>query len=259
MLGTISVYNLYYGDFSGAVGNNTMYLVDYFSANLGGTPWYNIMTSYYQISTVAPRAKIYMGNNLIFKKRYLVNPAGRGTTTTTVLNQRTFINALIAQFNNPNNPLPVDPNAVYMFIVRGDFTMTANGGAWLTDWCAYHSAFYLTNGWAIKYTVAGDPSTALYNGGNCEWFISSTVNGNVGADSIVSYYAHELVETSSDFEGAWFFDSGPLAGSECADACAWTYGNIYNANWNMMAGNKKFLVQQNFQPGVGCTMALQSY
>ena len=79
-----------------------------------------------------------------------------------------------------------------------------------------------------------------------------TVNGNFGADSIASVYAHELVETVTDWASAWFFDS---TGLENADQCAWQFGiNLATQNWNYRVKDKNFLIQLNWAIGKGCIL-----
>lgn len=78
---------------------------------------------------------------------------------------------------------------------------------------------------------------------------------------MVSVYAHELVETASNFIGAWYFDDGavniygdPVQGDEVADVCLWNFGT--DDNYNVVIGEKKFLVQKNWKPFFGCMTGL---
>lgn len=89
-----------------------------------------------------------------------------------------------------------------------------------------------------------------------------TANGNLGADSIATMYAHELVEVVTNYLGAWYFDAGSVSDSgsalesyENADACVWDFGT-YTGNSNVVFGDKKFLIQQNWVPYYGCRMSL---
>lgn len=67
---------------------------------------------------------------------------------------------------------------------------------------------------------------------------------------MVSTFAHELVEVMSDpFMDAWYDDNG----MENADKCAWSYGKVLTVpgsqkKYNSKAGNKLFLIQQNWDP-----------
>ena len=75
---------------------------------------------------------------------------------------------------------------------------------------------------------------------------------------MASVIIHELEEAQSDPEiNAWFDGEG----YENADKCAWTYGTLYTASngaqYNIVVGNKKYLLQQNWlNKGIGsCAMA----
>eukprot|EP00597_Dinobryon_sp_UTEXLB2267_P015099 CAMPEP_0170119432 /NCGR_PEP_ID=MMETSP0020_2-20130122/14390_1 /TAXON_ID=98059 /ORGANISM="Dinobryon sp., Strain UTEXLB2267" /LENGTH=871 /DNA_ID=CAMNT_0010348797 /DNA_START=71 /DNA_END=2686 /DNA_ORIENTATION=- len=247
MPGTVNIYNIYYGDFSSTSSQQMISLVDYFSQNLGNTPWYKILTSYYQI---VGGIKTMVSANVLYKSSHFtaVTAKLQTITQTTITNT---ISSLIA-----SGDLPVDENGVYAVIFRGDLSYTAFGTSWLTGWCGYHTTFTHSSGKSLKFFVTGDPSTAAV-GTSCEGYRSTTANGNIGADSIASIYAHELVETVSDFNGnAWYFADG----NENADACAWKWGTLLPGlpNANIVVGNKNFLVQQNWQPGVGCVLGSQA-
>jgi len=83
---------------------------------------------------------------------------------------------------------------------------------------------------------------------------------------MVSIYSHEVVETTSDYLGAWYFDPDaldpngyPLGGYENADACVWNFGDTYlneEHTANVRYGDKLFLVQMNWVPGFGCMLSL---
>ena len=91
-----------------------------------------------------------------------------------------------------------------------------------------------------------------------------TANNNLGADSIINVYCHEIVETTSNYIGAWYFDEGAVDSNgrsmhweESADACMWNFGS-FSGNSNLNFGNRRFLVQQNWVPGYGCSMSLET-
>mmetsp|Transcript_15407 Transcript_15407/g.21079 ORF Transcript_15407/g.21079 Transcript_15407/m.21079 type:complete len:347 (-) Transcript_15407:111-1151(-) len=244
MLGTVKLYNLFMGDFNSPISNTTRYLMNYLAANIGGSDKYSVVTAFFQIDPIT-KIKTYMSNSVQFKGSMNI------PTFKTILTDTDIVMTLIAQFNA--RTIALDSNAVYAFIIRGDISIHTNGGSFLSDWCGYHSAFYLTNGMIIKYMVIGDPSTALYNGPTCEYLIYNTANGNVGADSMANTYTHELIETTTDFYNAWYFDQD---GDESEDKCIWNFGTLIG-NANQKIGNKQFLIQKSFQPGVGCVLRVQ--
>jgi len=247
MTGPIRLYNIYLGDFRSNQSIETMNLMDYFAAHIGGSSWYNSTTLYYQMSPNG--VKTYASSSVTFVKRVNALPTSKGL----YFNETKVINLIIQLINS--NLLPLDTNGIYSVIMRGDFVFEG----WLNTWCGYHTAFYLRDGRIIKFVVIGDPSTAPGNNGYpCEALEVGTANGNVGADSMVSIYAHEIVETVTDFMGAWYFDIGAinlitkdsLAGSENADACSWIFGDGIS-NSNIVIGTKPFLIQYSWIPGYG--------
>mmetsp|Transcript_7557 Transcript_7557/g.10684 ORF Transcript_7557/g.10684 Transcript_7557/m.10684 type:complete len:461 (+) Transcript_7557:99-1481(+) len=244
MTGTVNAYNIYYGD----INNSTKALMNYFTANLGSSSWYNTLTSYYQI---VDGVKTFVSKSLVYKKSVDV------VATKTTISVNDIINIILTLFNA--GKLPVDSNGVYTLFFRGDITATWTTNTllyWLVDFCGYHGAFRITNGPIIKFMVIGDPSYAGANGEACEQIRFSdpggTANNNLGADSMVSVYAHEMAETITNYNGAWYFNSN---GNENGDACYWDFGD-YSGNSNMVAGTKRFLVQQMWVPTKGCVMSL---
>jgi len=245
MTGTVNAYNIYYGDIS----SSTKDLVNYFAANLGNSSWYSTVTPYYQIVN---GVKTFLSKSLVLKKSVDV------AATKTVLSGTDVINIILNLFNTEK--VPVDSNGVYSLFFRGDITaffeFTTPSQYWLVDFCGYHGAFYLGDGRIIKFMVMGDPSYAGIAGEVCEEIRATdpggTANNNVGADSMVSVYAHEVVEAITDYNGQWYFESNHL---ENADACFWKFG-VYAGNSNMVVGNKRFLVQQMWVPTIGCVMSI---
>jgi len=145
-----------------------------------------------------------------------------------------------------------DENAIYAFIFRGDSIVTDPiYGNWLQTWCGIHFTRFLNGYLPIKYFILGDTTstTNLVNAARCQSVTSKSVNSNVGADSVVNVYAHEMVETVTNAYNAWVFDSN---GYENADDCAWNFGDLKGKNYNYKFGDKNFLVQLNYKPTVGC-------
>mmetsp|Transcript_22911 Transcript_22911/g.32908 ORF Transcript_22911/g.32908 Transcript_22911/m.32908 type:complete len:464 (+) Transcript_22911:91-1482(+) len=245
MTGTVNAYNIYYGNISSSTKN----LMNYFAANLGNTSWYNTLTTYYQIVN---GVKTSVSKSLVYKNSVDV------TATKTMLRGSDVINIILTLFNA--GKFPVDSNGVYTLFFRGDISALYEYETpalnWLVDFCGYHGAFRITNGPIIKFMVIGDPSYAGANGEQCEQIRFSdpggTANNNLGADSMVSVYAHEMAETITNYNGAWYFNSN---GNENGDACYWDFGD-YSGNSNMVAGTKRFLVQQMWVPTKGCVMSL---
>ena len=82
---------------------------------------------------------------------------------------------------------------------------------------------------------------------SCAAQTTSSPNGDVGADAMVSVIAHELEEAVTDPNlNAWYDNRG----YENADKCAWTFGTTYNATngskANMNLGGHDYLIQRNW-------------
>ena len=248
LTGTINLYNIFYGSFASATGASTRALVDYFSSHVGNSSWLRSVAKYYQVN--ADNSLTYAsGNATLYHKS--VNPnSGLTATKNPVIidHELEFIQLIINAFNNA--VFPIDTNGIYAIIFRGDFLATFSGG-WLTNWCGYHNSFYLSDGRIIKYMVMGDPNTAPTDQKlNCEYLTSASVNDNPGADSIASTYGQQLVNIITDWDGAW---NRRTDGLEASDACEGQFGvDISKSNWNIMAGDKRFLVQEFWKPGYGC-------
>jgi len=252
MTGTVNVYHIFYGDFSSTVGAQSKSLIDFLGSTIGGSSWYNIMTTYYQ--TVGS-TRTYVSNSVVKKATVALATTQQGGSITS--------SQIVTEITNLINAgtLPNDPNGVYMFIFRGDIGVTwSDGSQWAGaspngQWCGIHDAFPYGNDY-IKFSANGDTNFGAYGSG-CQAVRGTTVNGNIGADSLASVYAHELVETVSNWSGAWYdtLSSSATAGYENADMCSWNFGTMLpgSANANVVIGGKKWLIQQNWLPTVrGC-------
>jgi len=252
MTGTVNVYHIYYGDFSSSVGTQSKTLIDFFGSTIGGSSWYNIMTTYYQTSGTTTT---YVSNSVVKKASVALATTQQGGSITSA--------QIVTQITNLINAgtLPNDPNGVYFFIFRGDISVTwSDGSQWAGasssgQWCGIHDAFGY-GGDYIKFSAVGDTNFGSYGAG-CQAVRTTTANGNIGADSLVSVYAHELVETVSDWSGAWYdsLSSSATYGYENADMCGWKFGTMLpgSSNANVVIGGRKWLVQQNWLPTVkGC-------
>lgn len=231
MSGPVNLYNIYYGT------ENSKSLMDYFATYIGNSDWYSIMRHYTTGTTSIAGA-------VTFKKSTSIL-----TGTLATLTDSAVITIITNLFTS--NTLTVDANGIYAFIFKGDIAFSG----WLTQWCGYHSSFNY-NGKLIKYFISGDPAYGT-NGVNCQGYRGGvTANGNLGADSVSTVYAHELVETVSDCLGNAFYASTPNGLQENADLCAWNWISMLPgySNANVVIGTKKFLLQSNWLPGTGCML-----
>ena len=259
MNGTVNLYNIYFGLFSRYnflnASQQTQPLVDYFSSNIGSSSWYKTLTTYYQINRDG--SKTYVSAS-VERKRSAVYQAT--VKARTIADDTVIPTMIVSLFNLPQQPLPVDVNGIYNVFFRGDFIYNN----WLKDpdsggWCGFHSDFALTDGRVLKYTVIGDPSSGPSDSQlRCAGIVDApTANGNLGADSIVNTLAHEIAEVVTNDDGAWT-DGSNTSNGECGDICGWDFQlgeNPNNTNWNIVVGQKKFLVQSMYQVDYGCVLS----
>jgi hypothetical protein len=243
MTATPNAYNIYYGNFSSTYGQTFISLVDYFTQNLGGSSWWNMNTAYYQI---IDGVQTFCPNSLQWVKSINL----RSNYSTQALTESDIINDLTAAISA--GLLPVDENGIYSVMFAGSLSVTVNGRQ--KNWCGFHSAFYYANT-VLKYQLVGDPSSSTIFPNRCAAIIddSSSANGHWGADSAVNFFAHEATEIVTNYDGAW-----SSQGVENADFCTLRFGAPLDPelnNANIVIGQKKFLVQENWVPNYGCSIS----
>jgi PKD repeat protein len=207
-------------------------LIGHFLRNLGGSPYYNINTTYFdQVGgghTVA--------NSVTYTGFWADNqnvPPANGTTVT----DPTMQAEIIRGFTTGN--LSYDPQTIYAIFTKGNTNL---GGGFGSQYCAYHGDF-TWNGNVVLYSAqpyVGQFLNGCSNG-------TAAPNGDAAADAEVNVLAHEIEETNTDPQLNAWWDS--FTGMENADKCAWTWGTTYNNGTgvaNMNLGGKDFLVQQNW-------------
>jgi len=220
----VNVYLIWYGNWS---GNSATTIVPNFLNSIGGSPYYNINTTYYNGSGVhIQNAVNYSGSTT---DNYSQGKAiGDGQV------QMIVANAI------SSNRLPNDANGVYFVLTSADVTETSG---FCSYYCAWHTVGTI-NGTDIKYAFVGNPDQCP---SGCTAQYPNSPNGNAGADGMVSLIAHELEEAATDPDLNAWYDS---RGQENADKCAWTFGTVSKASngsyYNMILGNKNYLIQRNW-------------
>ena len=223
ILGGTNVYYIWYGNWSGNIA--TTILTD-FASHIGGSPYFNINTTYFDGSnTHVTNAVTYSGSTTV------------GYTHGTSLSD-SAIQAVVSEAIS-SNALPKDTKGVYFVLTSAD--VTASSG-FCTQYCGWHTHGTIA-GSDIKYSFIGNPDRCP---SACS-AQSTGPNGNAGADGMASIIAHELEEATTDPDlNAWYDGRG----AENADKCAWTFGATYfapnGAVANMNLGGRNFLIQQNW-------------
>jgi hypothetical protein len=220
--------------------------VGYFLNHIGGTPYYNINSSYTDASGAA------IVNSVSYTQFWANNsynvPSGKTRVTDANM-------VAMLQYAFSNGKLTYDPNTLYAIFTQGTVNL---GGGFGTQYCAYH-----THG---TVTINGVSKTVLYaampddyaKASACSSGLASP-NGDPHADAVVSTLVHETEETTTDEMGNAWYDA---QGYENADKCAWTWGTTFTTGnggvANITLGTKSFLIQRNWL-NVGSGSCAMSY
>jgi len=223
ILGTTNAYVIWYGNWT---GNSATTILTQLLSSIGGSPYFNINTTYFNGSNVKVSNSVSYG----------------GSTTDNYSRGASLSDASILGITSDaitSGRLPKDPNAVYFVLTSSDVGETSG---FLTQYCGWHTHGSVS-GTDIKYSFVGDPSANL---SACS-VQSTSPNGNAAADAMASVIAHELEEAVTDPDlNAWY----DTRGYENADKCAWTFGTTSLAangsKYNMTLGARQFLIQRNW-------------
>ena len=233
LLGTPNVYFIWYGNWA---GNSATTILPDFMSNLGGSPYFDINTTYSDSR----------GNHVTGAIRY-AGSTNDNYSQGSAISDQALVNIVSRAISG--GAFPSDTNAVYFVLTSQDVTLSGFCGGF----CGYHTRTTI-GGRDIKYSFVGNPAQCPRS---CAPDSSPAPNGNLGADGMASILAHELEETVTDPDlNGW----GDSAG-ENADKCAWTFGTTYRtasgALANMRLGTRDYLIQQNLDANTGrCELAL---
>lgn len=222
-----NLYYVWYGDWN---GNTALDILPDLAANIGGSAYFNINTTYTDAS----------GNPVINAAVFGGNAFDSYSQGSTVSSVNTIVRGALDR-----GALPVDENGVYLVLTSAD--VTTNG--FCSRFCAYHTA--LTYGASrIKTGFVGNPERCL---SGCARNRTTSPNDNLGADGMANTIAHEFEEAVTDPLGTAWFDS---QGRENADKCAWTFDNVFfepnGSRANVTFGARDYLIQRNYvNDGVG--------
>jgi len=233
MLGTTKVYYIWYGNWS--TNTATTILTD-FASNIGGSPYFNINTTYSNGSGQ------HVSNAVAYGGAAFDNYS-RGTSL-----GDSDVTAVVARAFSTGALQPV-ANGVYFVPTSADVTEKSG---FCSQYCGWHTDFSY-NGVDVKYAFVGNPDRCP---SACAPQMTSP-NGNAGADGMASIIAHELEESVTDPDlNAWY----DTRGYENADKCAWTFGTTSRASngskYNVTLGARQYLIQQNWVNANGGSCAL---
>ncbi len=233
ILGTTHAYYIWYGNWA---GNTATTILSAFASAVGGSPYYNINTTY----TDANKTPI---SNAVLLMASANDNYSQGAALSDASIKTIVSNAITS------GALPADSNAVYFVLTSADVTETSG---FCTQYCGWHTHGTIA-GLDIKYSFVGNPDQCPTA---CAAQTTSP-NGNAGADGMASVIVHELEEAVTDPDLNAWYDS---RGMENADKCAWKFGTTYTtANGslaNVNLGGKDYLIQQNWVNAAGGYCAL---
>lgn len=233
MYNSKNVYYIWYGNWS---GNSATSILTDFANNIGGSPYFNINTTYFDGNNNK------VSNYVVYSGTYTDNYS-RGTALSDADVQAIVANAI------GSGKVP-DKDGVYFVLTSADVNETSG---FCTQYCGWHTHATI-NGLDVKYSFVGNPDRCP---SACEWQTTSP-NSNSGADGMASIIAHELEEAATDPDlNAWY----DTRGYENADKCAWTFGTQYTTSngskANMKLGAYDYLIQQNWVNANGGACALK--
>ena len=232
MYAGVNVYYIWYGTWNHEGTTATSRIATDFITNLGGSPYHNINTTYYQ------------GNG-----EFVSNVVTFGGAIDNVYSHGAALTeqdvAEVVQKAIDDLQLPLDPSGVYFVLGAADVT-TGEGTETLfcTKYCGFHN-YIVVEGTPVKYAFIGNPERCPDPCAPAKF--GATPNGNLAADAMVNQIANQLSSTVTNPLGTGWFDR---RGRENADKCAGRFGTTYavanGAKANMRLGQRDYLIQKNW-------------
>lgn len=249
----VNVYFIWYGNWT---GSPVPAILTDFISHMGGTPYFNMDTSYYDFNKFVNGVKDPVVNRVNFGGS--VNDNYSLGTYLTDNNIANIVGFAIGPASA--RKLPEDPNGVYFVLTSSDVSQASFVP--LGNDCAWHSWGLLFNGNSgtgipLKVAFVGDPD--LVATACTEQPQLPTPNNSVAADGMASFIAHELAETITDPQLNAWVNPGII---ENGDLCAWTFGNtkvLPNGSiYNVIFGTRPYLIQRIWVNARGgyCALAL---
>jgi hypothetical protein len=233
MTGTVNVYYIWYGNWS---GNSATSILPTLVSDLSGSGYEHINTTY-SVSGMTISGTLALAGQT-------TDNYSRGTALADS-DIQAIVSSHCAGFGGCN------ANSLYFVLTSSDVNETSG---FCTQYCGWHNHASI-GGADVKYAFVGNPDRCP---SACAAQTTSP-NGNAGADGMASIIAHESEEAISDPDlNAW----SDTRGSENADKCAWTFGTESTASngskYNLTgASGKHWLIQQNWVNAGGgyCAMS----
>ena len=220
--GTFDVYYVWYGNWS---SNTAGTILTELASNIGGSPYYNINTTY--TDEIGPVENKVAFGGAINDPTY---SHGKNLTDDDVF-------AIVSNAIETKQ-LPNDEHGIYFVLTTPDVQEVTG---FCSNYCGWHQHRWL-GATDIKYSFVGDPEQQCPS--LCEPQQSVSPNDNPGADAMAMMVARELAATSTDpDQNAWF----DATQRENADLCVGNYGVTFTtasgAQANVHLGSRDYLLQ----------------
>jgi hypothetical protein len=206
-------------------------LIGSFLRNLGGSPYFNINTTYYN------GAGAHVLNAVSYTGYWSTGSDVAGPSSSPT--DADMVNLISSGISK--SKIAYDANTVYAIFTGSGINL---GGGFGSQYCAYHTHGTTSAGKVVLY--AAMPHNQDFPSG-CTSALASP-NADVAANSEVNTLAHEIEESTTDELGTAWYDR---RGYENADKCAWTWGTTHTASnggvYNMQLKDGNFyLIQRNW-------------
>jgi phosphate-induced protein 1 len=234
-------------------------LVGYYLRNVGGSPRWNVNTTY---SQTIGKVESFVQNTMTYSGFWATQT---GPTSGATVTGNQMVGLIEAGF--ASGKLTYDPSTLYVIFTGSGVNLGEGFSPTNLQYCAFHSAYRRNDGTFVQISAMpydadftrSHPSAA---GSYCV-VQDGAPNGDFAADAIVSPLQHETEETTTDpgifFFGGWF----DIHGFESSDKCAYIFGPVFQnalGSYNIHVGGKPFLVQGQWQRSAStperCTTSL---
>ena len=137
ILGTTNTYYIWYGNWS---GNSAITILSNLAGNIGGSPYFNINTTYFDGSNAKVNNSVHFGGS--------TNDNYSHGTALSDSDIQAVVSSAISSGRLPN-----DTNAVYFVLTSSDVNETSG---FCTQYCGWHTHGTIA-GSDIKYSFVGNP------------------------------------------------------------------------------------------------------